>query len=101
MAVENLVALYVEDNDQYDLYREKMFPILQKYNGGFGYDFKISEVLRSEVNKPLNRVFTIYFENEFAMNSFFEDEDYLIIKKAHFSDSVSSVVEIAKYESSK
>ncbi len=97
MAIERLVALQVDNDQLYDSYRENMFPILQKYNGGFGYDFKISEVLRSEKDMPINRVFTIYFETENQMESFFSDEEYLEVKHKYFSASVSSVIEIAKY----
>jgi uncharacterized protein (DUF1330 family) len=70
MAIETLVGLYVTDDDLYQKYREGMLPILQTYGGGFGYDFKVSEVLKSEVEEPINRVFTIFFENEDAMNTF-------------------------------
>ena len=47
MAVERLVGLWVEDPDMYQKYREGMLPILKNYGGGFGYDFQVSEVLKS------------------------------------------------------
>ncbi len=75
-----------------------MLPLLKKYGGGFGYDFKVSEVLKSEVNQPINRVFTIYFKDEATMNRFFSDEEYISIKKAYFEKAVATVVEIAKYQ---
>ena len=54
MAIETLVGLYVTDDDSYQKYHEGMFPILQSYGGGFGYDFKVSEVLKTEVDSPIN-----------------------------------------------
>ena len=98
MAVETLVGLFVTDDDSYQKYREGMFPILQRYGGGFGYDFRVSKVLKAEVDSPINRVFTIYFENEKAMNSFFENEEYLEVRKKYFESSVSSTTIISKYE---
>ncbi len=98
MAIENLMAMHITDDSSYNTYRKKMLPILEKYGGGFGYDFKIAEVLKSEVSHPINRVFTIYFKDEDAMNRFFSDEEYISVKKAHFEKAVSSVVEIARYK---
>lgn len=96
--MEYLIALYVTDDEMYKKYRRAMFPLLQKYGGGFGYDFKIAEVLKSEVDKPINRVFTIYFKDEKSKKGFFLNEEYLTIKKRFFEKSVSSVTEIAKYK---
>lgn len=98
MAIETLVGLYVTDDDLYRKYREGMSPILQTYGGGFGYDFKVSEVLKSEVEAPINRVFTIFFENEDAMNTFFTNEKYLEIRNKYFESSVSATTIISKYE---
>jgi len=97
MSIERLVGVYVTDEDAYQTYREKMFPILKSYGGDFGYDFKIAEVLKSEVSSPMNRVFTIYFKDEDSMDSFFNDESYLKIKLQYFKPSVSHVTEISKY----
>ena len=98
MAIEKLIALQVNDNELYNLYRKNMYPILRKFNGDFGYDFKIAEVLKSEKDKPINRVFTIRFESETVMESFFSDEEYLKVKNEFFLKSVSSAIEIAKYD---
>jgi len=75
MAVEMLVGLFVTDDVSCQQYREKMMPILKTYEGGFGYDFKVAEVLKGEVDTPINRVFTIYFENNEAMDNFFVDKN--------------------------
>jgi len=98
MAIERIVGLFVTDDQLYQKYREHMLPILQSYGGGFGYDFKVSEVLKSKVKEPVNRVFTIYFKNEDAMNKFFDNEEYLKIRKKYYEPSVSATTIISKYE---
>ena len=75
-----------------------MKPILESYGGGFGYDFQIAEVLKSETEAPINRVFTIYFRDESAMNSFFSNKEYLEIKEKHFNQAVTHTTFIATYE---
>ena len=77
MALEMLVGLNVVDDEVYQSYRDEMTPILKSYGGGFGYDFRVSEVLKSKTDAPINRVFTIYFSNEDSMNSFFSNDEYL------------------------
>lgn len=98
MRFERLVGLYVTDEDMYKKYREAMLPILGTFGGAFSYDFKVSEVLKSEVKEKINRVFIIHFENEESMNLFFSNEKYLDVKEKYFVPSVSDVTEIAKYE---
>ena len=56
-----VVGLQVTDDDVYTQYREAMKPLLEQAEGGFRYDFKVSEVLKSEEGLPVNRVFAIYF----------------------------------------
>ncbi len=92
-----LVGLNVIDYEAYQLYRDEMTPILLSYGDGFGYDFKISEVLKSKTEAQINRVFTIYFSNEDSMNSFFSNDDYLKIKERHFEKSVTDRTIIATY----
>jgi hypothetical protein len=43
-----LVGLHELDDAAYDDYRAAMRPILDRFGGGFRYDFKIAEVLQSE-----------------------------------------------------
>lgn len=97
MRAERLVGLYVTDEDMYKKYREGMLPILEAFGGGFSYDFKVSEVLKSEVKEKINRVFIIYFTNEESMNLFFTDKEYIDIKQKYFVSSVSDVTKIAEY----
>ncbi len=98
MAFERLVGLNVVDDEAYQSYRDEMTPILKRYDGGFGYDFKVSEVLKSKTEAPINRVFTIYFSSEDSMNSFFSNDEYLKIRKRHFEKSVTDTTIIATYE---
>ncbi|WP_432473473.1 DUF1330 domain-containing protein [Amphritea sp. HPY] len=98
MAYEMLVGLNVLDDRLYQEYRTEMKPILAIYGGGFGYDFKVAEMLQSEADAEINRVFTIYFENSDAMDGFFSDADYLKVKQQFFDKSVGSVTIISSYE---
>ena len=77
MAIERLIGLNVTDDELYQKYRKAIYPILESYGGGFGYDFIVSEVLKNESGNPINRLFTIYFESNEAMESFFSNEEYL------------------------
>ncbi len=98
MAYEILVGLNVLDDDLYSQYRAAMKPILIRFGGGFGYDFRIAEVLLSEVNKKINRVFTIHFPSKTDMESFFSDEEYLKVKEQFFIKSVGDTTIISSYE---
>lgn len=93
-----LVGLNVVDDEAYQSYRDEMTPILKSYGGGFGYDFKVSEVLKSETEVLINRVFTIYFASKDSMNSFFSNHEYLKIKQRYFEKSVADTTIIATYE---
>ncbi len=98
MAKEMVVGLNVVDDEAYRSYRDEMTPILESYGGGFRYDFTIREVLRSETDAPINRVFTIHFADEESMTAFFSNEEYLQIKQRHFDKSVTDTTIIATYE---
>ena len=95
--IEMLVGLYVTNDSDYSKYREGMSPLLKSIGGGFGYDFKIAEVLKNESENKINRVFTIYFPDEEKMNSFFLDKKYLDFKDRFFVNSVTSTTIIATY----
>ncbi len=95
--LEVLVGLDVSDEVAYSTYREGMMPILDSYGGGFGYDFRISEVLKSESRVEINRVFTIRFPDEEAMKCFFEDPSYLDVKGRFFAPSVRGTEIISQY----
>jgi uncharacterized protein (DUF1330 family) len=80
-SLELLVALNVIDNKVYQEYRNNMTPILTSHGGYFGYDFMISEVLITETDNKINRVFTIRFPNKEKMEAFFLDKDYNKVKE--------------------
>ena len=98
MSYEILVGLHVLDDLKYENYRKAMKPILTDYQGGFGYDFKVSEVLISPDNNDINRVFTINFSSKNKMEGFFSDAQYLVVKEKYFVESVGSATIIASYE---
>jgi uncharacterized protein (DUF1330 family) len=98
MALEMLVALHVVDDGRYQAYREEMTPLLSRCGGGFGYDLRVSEVLKSESDTPINRVFTIRFPDEDAKEAFFSHPAYLEIKDRLFEPSVAATTVVATYE---
>jgi len=95
---ENHIALHITDETMYQNYRKAMLPILESLGGGFRYDFKISEVLKSETDNEINRVFVIYFPDKETSSMFFQDPDYLKIKEQYFVNSVASITNISEYE---
>jgi uncharacterized protein (DUF1330 family) len=98
MVIEMLVGLHVVDEAAYQRYRDEIAPILESHTGGFGYDFRISDVLKSPTEAPINRLFTIYFSTEDSMNAFFANEAYRKIKQRHFEGSVTDTTIIATYK---
>ncbi len=98
MALEMLVGLNVSDDEKYQQYREHMSPILIEYGGDFGYDFRVSEVLRNQTDVPINRVFTIHFPSQDVMDDFFNNEQYLAIKAEYYETSVGHTSILATYE---
>ena len=98
MSYEMLVGLNVLDDSIYQAYRKAMKPILATYGGGFGCDFKVSEVFLPESDSEINRVFTIYFKDHEAMEQFFSHPEYMKIKALYFESSVGSTTIISSYE---
>jgi uncharacterized protein (DUF1330 family) len=98
MAHEVLVGLEVVDDNAYSAYRKEMTPLLERAGGGFRYDFRVSEVLKNENKRLVNRVFLIFFKDKSAMDSFFTRADYLEIKKKYFENAVRSTTIISEYE---
>src|SRR5262245_24879287 len=91
-------GLHVKDGDLYQRYRNGMTPLLHRAGGRFGYDFVVSDVLKSESNAPINRVFTMIFPDPGAAAAFFSDPEYLAIRKAFFEPAVGAVTAIAAYD---
>ena len=98
MSYEMLVGLNVLDDHRYQEYRDAMKPILTAYGGGFGYDFKVSEVLLPKACSEINRVFTINFPDNEKMEGFFSNLEYIKVKEAYFEGSVGSTIVISSYE---
>lgn len=98
MSFERIMGLNVIDEQEYQLYRAAMEPMLNRCGGAFGYDFRVSEVLRSKTPEPINRVFTIEFPSQQAMQDFFQHPDYLAIQARHFQRAVGSRTVIAMHE---
>lgn len=97
MSYEMIVGLQVKNDKVYSEYREAMRPLLERADGGFRYDFKIAEVLKSEEKRPINRVFAIYFGDKEKMEAFFSNPEYLKIKQKYFEASVEATTIISEY----
>lgn len=98
MAFERIMGLDVTNDEEYQKYRAGMTPILESFGGSFGYDFKVSEVLKSKSDASINRVFTIDFPNKETMENFFSDSEYLKVKEQYFNGSVKSATVISMHE---
>lgn len=96
--IETLVGLNVTNDEDYTNYRKGMTPLLTAIGGSFGYDLKIAEVLKSETENKINRVFTIQFPDKEKMDSFFSDPEYKKIKEQYFEGAVESTTIMASYE---
>ena len=98
MSYEMLFGAEVTDDAIYTQYRAGSTPILAGYGGGFRHDFRVAEVLRPEADSHLNRIFTIYFTDQSAMEAFFADERYIEVKERYFDASVADIKVLAGYE---
>ena len=96
--VVRLVGLTVTDPGLYAAYRKQMAPLLAAHGGSFGVDVWVQEVLRSPVEEPFNRLFTIQFPTEEKMEAFFSHPEYLAIRKRYFDPSVASFGELGRFE---
>ncbi len=99
MPHENLVGLHVTDESSYQRYRDEMTPILSRHGGGFRYDFKIAETLRSATPATINRVFVIFFPDATAKVAFFANAEYLVVRELYFAPAVAAVTLMAEYDS--
>ncbi len=75
-----------------------MEPILKSIGGSFGFDFKVSEVLRSKTKNKINRVFTIEFPSKNEMEKFFSRSDYLEIQNKYLVNAIQSKTVISMHE---
>lgn len=95
---ERIMGVNVIDEAEYRKYREAMLPILKRFGGAFGYDFKVSEVLLSKTEEKINRVFTIEFPSKQNMQDFFSFPDYLAVQNSLLINAINSKTVIAMYE---
>lgn len=98
MTYERIMGIEVVDEPMYQDYRDAMTPLLNSVGGDFGFDFKVSEVLKSKTKDNINRVFTIEFPSNEIMHQFFNSADYLAIKNRYFDQSVNSITVISLHE---
>lgn len=92
------MGLHVTDDDEYQKYRQGMVPILESYGASFRFDFKIAEVLISESDCEINRVFVIDFPSKGKMDQFFADPNYLAVRNRHYEASVSESTIISLHQ---
>ena len=97
MSYEMIVGLQITNDEMYSSYRMEMKPLLNTYGGGFRYDFKVSEVLKNEEEREINRVFAIFFKDKENKELFFSNPKYLEIKKKYFEGSVGATTLISDY----
>jgi uncharacterized protein (DUF1330 family) len=98
MSFERIMGIEVVNDEAYQKYRENMIPILHSFGGSFGFDFKVSEVLKSKTGDTINRVFTLDFPSKDVMDAFFSHATYLAVKEKYFLHSVNSVTTISMHE---
>jgi uncharacterized protein (DUF1330 family) len=91
-----VMGVWVTDQAGYGRYRAAIAPVLARFGGRFGYDLVVSEVLKSEVEAPINRVFTLVFPDRRACEGFFSDPEYVEIRAKRFVPSVGSTTVIAE-----
>ncbi len=98
MTYERIMAIEVTDEAEYQKYRDAMTPLLHAVGGDFGFDFRVSEVLKSKSEYTINRVFTIEFPSEEVMTIFFTSPEYVAVKNRHFDKSVTNITIISMHE---
>ena len=96
-SLDVLVGLNVVDEELYARYRAGMMPILERHRGFFRHDFRIAEVLRSEVSHPVNRLFVISFPDAETRDAFFESDEYLDVRREFFEPAVEGATILATY----
>lgn len=95
---DRLVGINVIDEESYQKYRDEMTPILISMGGEFRYDLKVAEMLKSDSENTINRMFIISFPNEETHDQFFALEEYKAIKEKFFAPAVESATLIAQYD---
>lgn len=97
MPIDRLVGVRVSDEAGYRTYRARMTPLLEAQGGRFVVDVRVEEVLRAPDQANFNRLFTIRFPNQAAMEAFFDSPAYQAIRAEHFVPSVSETATLGLY----
>ena len=97
MAIERLVGVQVINENEYQEYRRQMSPLLEAAGGRFVVDVRVSEVLVAPESARFNRLFSLRFPSDEAMQRFFASEAYRAVREAHFVSSVSTTTALATY----
>ena len=97
MACDRIVALNVIDEGAYQRYRDGTADLLAEFGGRRLYDFRVSEVLASEVDHPINRVFLIRFPDRDAMVAYFAHPTYRAVRQESFESAVDGATLIGAY----
>lgn len=90
MAVVRWVALDVVDEAAYARYRDAMVPILTERGGRFALDCRVSSVMATPVEHPINWLIALEFPDSEAMLAFYADPRYQAARAAHFEQAVAS-----------
>ncbi len=95
--IDRLVGVQIADEVLYQQYRQNMLPILERHGGRFILDVRVSDVLLSPASQPFNRLFTIRFPDESAMEAFFSCDDYQQVRQRFFEPAVAATAALARY----
>ena len=97
MSYEMWVGVHVVDEEEYLMYRRKMYPLLKAEGGDFVVDLGVDKVHKTPSNKTFNRVFSIRFPNSEARVKFFSSDAYLEIRRTHFDAAVDASEVFGEY----
>lgn len=94
---EAVRGLHVTDDEMYARYREAMMPLLEASGGMFRYDFRVSEVLKNQEGRPINRVFVISFPSREVHDAFFANAEYKAVRAKFYDGAVGAATTIASF----
>lgn len=97
MSFNVLVGAELKDEDLYQAYRDKMYPLLKSFGGDFKYDFQAKATAMSQNGTNFNRVFVISFPDEKSRDSFFSDAEYLAIREDYLNPSVVEITPLSSW----
>ena len=98
MPIDTLMAMRITDDDSYTSYRKEMTPLLKACGGRFVHDFRIAETLKTDADHRIDRVFVIRFPDLETRHAFFENPEYVAIRKRFFEPAVEAFTRLAQWE---